>query len=78
MALLSVIRRWHFCQHVPIREFERRTASLPQSAQPDSGRPSGDFRAPERSVRQPLSTGAQKTAARRPPEGGSKQPLNPS
>ena len=25
MALLSVIRRWHFRQHVPIREIERRT-----------------------------------------------------
>ena len=25
MALLSVIRRWHFRQHIPIREIERRT-----------------------------------------------------
>jgi predicted transcriptional regulator len=25
MALLSVIRRWHFRQQVPIREIERRT-----------------------------------------------------
>ena len=25
MALLSVIRRWHFRQDVPIREIERRT-----------------------------------------------------
>ena len=24
MALLSVIRRWHFRQHIPIREIERR------------------------------------------------------
>ena len=25
MALLSVIRRWHFREHLPIREIERRT-----------------------------------------------------
>jgi len=25
MALLSVIRRWHFRQHIPIRKIERRT-----------------------------------------------------
>ncbi len=25
MALLSVIRRWHFRQQIPIREIERRT-----------------------------------------------------
>ncbi len=25
MALLSVIRRWHLRQHIPIREIERRT-----------------------------------------------------
>ena len=25
MALLSVIRRWHFRQHIPLREIERRT-----------------------------------------------------
>ena len=25
MALLGVIRRWHFRQHIPIREIERRT-----------------------------------------------------
>jgi transposase len=25
MAILSVIRRWHLRQHIPIREIERRT-----------------------------------------------------
>ncbi|MGF7203734.1 hypothetical protein GGQ82_002809, partial [Sphingobium olei] len=36
MALLSVIRRWHFRDHLPIREIARRTCQTARKRDPVS------------------------------------------
>ena len=50
MALLSVIRRWHFRQHIPIREIERRTGlsrnTIRKYLRADSTEP--EFKVPDR------------------------------
>lgn len=50
MALLSVIRRWHYCDHLLIREIVRRTGlssnSIRKYLRPDTVDP--QFKVPER------------------------------
>ena len=55
MALLSVIRRWHFRQHIPIREIERRTGlsrnTIRKYLRADTVEP--EFQAPDRPSNRP-------------------------
>jgi len=50
MALLSIIRRWHFRQQIPIRAIERRTGlsrtTIPKYLRSDAMEP--QFKLPDR------------------------------